>query len=127
LAGPFEELISGAIVCSMGLDSWDTKNKKSKQQLRNWGSPRDHLKGIIARVCGMGLVWFFDSEYKNKKNEQKVDEWGGHHAITSGTLWIQLFRLGLGGSSLFVGLAYQDKDIVFRLNIEYSSLMDFGP
>jgi hypothetical protein len=75
----------------------------------------------------MGLVWFFDSEYKNKKNEQKVDEWGGHHAITSGTLWIQLFRLGLGGSSLFVGLAYQDNDIVFRLNIEYSSLMDFGP
>jgi len=27
----------------------------------------------------------------------------------------------------FVGLAYQGKDIVFRLIIEYSSLMDFGP
>jgi hypothetical protein len=52
---------------------------------------------------------------------------GGHYAITSGTLWIQLFRLGLGGSSLFVGLTYQDKDIVFRFIIEYSSLMDFGP
>ncbi len=26
-----------------------------------------------------------------------------------------------------VGLAYQCKDIVFRLIIEYSSLMDFGP
>jgi hypothetical protein len=28
---------------------------------------------------------------------------------------------------IFVGLAYQCKDIVFRLIIEYSSLMDFGP
>ncbi len=27
----------------------------------------------------------------------------------------------------FVDLAYQDKDIVFRFIIEYSSLMDFGP
>jgi hypothetical protein len=27
----------------------------------------------------------------------------------------------------FVGLAYQGKDIVFRLIIEYSSLRDFGP
>jgi hypothetical protein len=26
-----------------------------------------------------------------------------------------------------IGLAYQGKDIVFRLGIEYSSLMDFGP
>jgi hypothetical protein len=30
------------------------------------------------------------------------------------------------GSS-FVGLAYQDKDIVFRFIIEYSSLRAFGP
>jgi hypothetical protein len=32
--------------------------------------------------------------------------------------------------SLFVwfpGLAYQDKDIVFRFIIEYNSLRDFGP
>ncbi len=28
---------------------------------------------------------------------------------------------------LFVGLAYQGKDIVFRFIIEYSSLRDFGP
>ncbi len=28
---------------------------------------------------------------------------------------------------LFVGLAYQGKDIVFRFIIEYSSLKDFGP
>jgi hypothetical protein len=27
----------------------------------------------------------------------------------------------------FVGLAYQGKDIVFRFNIEYSRLRDFGP
>jgi hypothetical protein len=26
-----------------------------------------------------------------------------------------------------IGLAYQGKDIVFRLIIEFSSLMDFGP
>jgi hypothetical protein len=26
-----------------------------------------------------------------------------------------------------IGLAYQDKDIVFRFIIEYSSLMDFCP
>jgi hypothetical protein len=29
--------------------------------------------------------------------------------------------------AIFVGLAYQGKDIVFRLVIEYSSLRDFGP
>jgi len=28
---------------------------------------------------------------------------------------------------MFIGLAYQDKDIVFRFIIEYSSLRDFGP
>jgi hypothetical protein len=28
---------------------------------------------------------------------------------------------------LFVGLAYQGNEIVFRFIIEYSSLMDFGP
>jgi hypothetical protein len=28
---------------------------------------------------------------------------------------------------LFVGLAYQEKDVVFRFIIEYSSLMDFDP
>jgi hypothetical protein len=28
---------------------------------------------------------------------------------------------------VFVGLAYQCKDIVFRFIIEYSSLRDFGP
>ncbi len=28
---------------------------------------------------------------------------------------------------VFVGLAYQDKDIVFRFIIEYTSLRDFGP
>jgi hypothetical protein len=28
---------------------------------------------------------------------------------------------------IFVGLAYQGKDIVFRFIIEYSSLRDFGP
>jgi len=28
---------------------------------------------------------------------------------------------------LFVGIAYQGKDIVFRFIIEHSSLMDFGP
>jgi hypothetical protein len=28
--------------------------------------------------------------------------------------------------TLFVGLAYQGKDIVFRFIIEYSSLRDFG-
>ncbi len=30
-------------------------------------------------------------------------------------------------AQLFVGLAYQGKDIVFRFIIEYSSLRDFGP
>ncbi len=30
-------------------------------------------------------------------------------------------------AQLFIGLAYQDKDIVFRFIIEYSSLRDFGP
>jgi hypothetical protein len=28
---------------------------------------------------------------------------------------------------LFIGLAYQGKDIVFRFIIEYSSFIDFGP
>jgi hypothetical protein len=29
--------------------------------------------------------------------------------------------------SVFIGLAYQGKDIVFRFIVEYSSLRDFGP
>jgi hypothetical protein len=33
----------------------------------------------------------------------------------------------VGASPLFVGLAYQGKDIVFRFITEYSSSMDFGP
>jgi hypothetical protein len=34
----------------------------------------------------------------------------------------------LGSSSIiFIGLAYQGKDIVFRFITEYSSLRDFGP
>jgi len=28
---------------------------------------------------------------------------------------------------LFIGLAYQGKDIVFKFIIEYTSLRDFGP
>jgi hypothetical protein len=28
---------------------------------------------------------------------------------------------------LFVGFAYQGKDIAFRFIVEYSNLMDFGP
>jgi hypothetical protein len=30
-------------------------------------------------------------------------------------------------TKIFIGLAYQGKDIVFRFIIEYSSLRDFGP
>jgi hypothetical protein len=33
----------------------------------------------------------------------------------------------LPSTRLFVGLAYQGKDLVFRFIIEYSSLRDFGP
>jgi hypothetical protein len=29
--------------------------------------------------------------------------------------------------TLFIGLTYEGKDIVFRFIIEYSSLRDFGP
>jgi hypothetical protein len=32
-----------------------------------------------------------------------------------------------GKKRLFVGLAYQGKDIVFRFIIEYGSLRDFAP
>ncbi len=35
--------------------------------------------------------------------------------------------MGSGGEQFFIGLAYQEKDIVFRFIIEYSSLMDFWP
>jgi len=44
-------------------------------------------------------------------------------------IWIILFDslfLDLA-SHLFVGFAYQGKDIVFRFIIEYTSLRDFGP
>jgi hypothetical protein len=34
---------------------------------------------------------------------------------------------GFSNLNLFVGLAYQGKEIVFRFIVEYSSLMDFGP
>jgi hypothetical protein len=40
-----------------------------------------------------------------------------------------LFIVYLDGTlpKVFVALAYQGKDIVFRFIIEYSSLRDFGP
>jgi hypothetical protein len=38
-----------------------------------------------------------------------------------------LFRREKLVVKVFVGLAYQGKDIVFRFIIEYSNLMDFGP
>jgi hypothetical protein len=38
-----------------------------------------------------------------------------------------LFRREKLVVKVFVGLAYQGKDIVFRFIIEYSNLMDVGP
>jgi hypothetical protein len=38
-----------------------------------------------------------------------------------------VFRFIIEYNTIFVGLAYRGKDIVFRFIIEYSSLMDFGP
>jgi hypothetical protein len=35
--------------------------------------------------------------------------------------------MGSGREQFFIGLAYQEKDIVFRFILEYSSLMDFWP
>jgi len=43
-------------------------------------------------------------------------------------LWLQCFYIQfLLLFALFIGLAYQGKDIVLILIIEYSSLRDFGP
>jgi hypothetical protein len=36
-------------------------------------------------------------------------------------------KIGHTSPLIFIGLAYQGKDIVFRFIIEYSSLRDFGP
>jgi hypothetical protein len=42
--------------------------------------------------------------------------------------WLELqTELALMEGSVFVGLAYRGKDIVFGFIIEYSSLRDFGP
>jgi len=41
--------------------------------------------------------------------------------------WSCLPRHGSHVFYTFIGLAYQGKDIVFRFNIEYCGLMDFGP
>jgi hypothetical protein len=38
-----------------------------------------------------------------------------------------VFRFIIEYNTIFVGLAYRGKDIVFRFIIEHSSLMDFGP
>jgi hypothetical protein len=38
-----------------------------------------------------------------------------------------LFLCFLIACKLFVGFAYQGKDIAFRFIIEYTSLRDFGP
>jgi hypothetical protein len=43
-------------------------------------------------------------------------------------LWLQFFYIQfLLLFALFIGLAYQGKDIVLILIIEYSGLRDFGP
>jgi hypothetical protein len=42
--------------------------------------------------------------------------------------WVNTYLQGLGTSLVhFVFLALVSKDIVFRLIIEYNSLMEFGP
>jgi hypothetical protein len=37
------------------------------------------------------------------------------------------FEIKVPIKKMFIGLAYQGKDIVFRFTIEYNSFKDFGP
>jgi hypothetical protein len=46
----------------------------------------------------------------------------GVHKVGRGIIWENIIII-----ILFIGLAYQGKNIVFRFVIEYSSLRDFGP
>jgi hypothetical protein len=43
------------------------------------------------------------------------------------SLFLSFFFGVVRSSSSLFGLAYEGNNIVFRFNIEYSSLMDFGP
>jgi hypothetical protein len=45
----------------------------------------------------------------------------GVHKVGRGIIWENIIII------LFIGLAYQGKNIVFRFVIEYNSLRDFGP
>jgi hypothetical protein len=47
--------------------------------------------------------------------------------LSGASLNLPLRAKSLRDEPLFVGLAYQGKDIVFRFSIEYSSLRDFCP
>jgi hypothetical protein len=62
--------------------------------------------------------WYDLRQYQPDTNTSPVWTWGN-----TGMVFIQHQYT----QKLFVGLAYQGKDIVFRFIKEYSSLRDFGP
>jgi hypothetical protein len=69
---------------------------------------------------------------KKKENSKSLSSRNPHTLLESwiGTRFFlfQIREVGKWpGKSIFFGLAYQGKDIVFRFLIEYSSLRDFGP
>jgi len=68
-------------------------------------------------VCEPGLIIFVG------KNEG----WWWRSCVRCAIYWEWWYDSACDDVCVFVGLAYQGKDIVFRFIMEYSSLMDFGP
>jgi hypothetical protein len=69
----------------------------------------------------MGVISYFDIRFGYTLPKSHI--WEMHYY----GLLCSTNRCGGEYRYVFVGFAYQGKDIVFKFIIEYSSLRDFGP
>jgi hypothetical protein len=74
------------------------------------------------------LFYTLRTDYGNPNNMGNFRSCGSFIIIMYAGFSPQLVRANFCLPTSFIGLAYQDKDIiVFRFIIKYSSLRDFGP
>jgi hypothetical protein len=65
------------------------------------------------------FLWMITSLLRQHLKKSLNKQCFGESISSSEFTWVIIY--------LFIGLAYQGKDIVFGFVIEYSSLRDFGP
>jgi hypothetical protein len=74
-------------------------------------------------------IFLGEGDRENEATKEKVGfaKWMGFVFSEDGNVVGTQTCQNFTWTNIFIGLAYQGKDIVFRFIIEYSSLRDFGP